>query len=182
MLTIQKHDQRMTANHTNTSLPASVANSNTANSNNRTLASNNPNASSSSLIQPNQQMIISNNKSTILTNDTTNNLKMQDQTANNGLLDLIMCKMVAPFHVVNDPRLLECGSSACYQCIMSSKDQDRNLKCPYCNNVHKIDANKLIINKNLNQFLKLNFRQINQSFSKQLEDSMFALERKLILR
>ena len=89
--------------------------------------------------------------------------------------------MVAPFHVVNDPRILECGSSACYQCIISSKDQDRNLKCPYCNNIHKIDANKLPVNKNLNQFLKFNFRQINQSFSKQLEDSMFALERKYFI-
>jgi uncharacterized C2H2 Zn-finger protein len=100
--------------------------------------------------------------------------------ANTGFLDLIMCKLVAPFHVVNDPRLLECGSSACYQCIVSTRDSERNLKCPYCNNVHKIpaDANKLIVNKNLQNFLKINLKQINQSFSKHLEDSMFALERK----
>lgn len=97
----------------------------------------------------------------------------------NGLLDLIMCKLAAPFHVVKDPRLLDCGSTACYQCIISTKDQDRNLKCPYCNDIHKIDSNRLLINKNLNNFLKFNLRQINQNFSKQLEDSMFALEQKI---
>lgn len=115
----------------------------------------------------------SNNTATSATNNLATN-------SNTGLLDLIMCKLVAPFHVVNDPRLLECGSSACFQCIMSSKDSERNLKCPYCNNIHKIpiDLNKIVVNKNLQNFLKINFRQINQSFSKQLEDSMFALERK----
>jgi hypothetical protein len=99
---------------------------------------------------------------------------------NSALLDLIMCKLVAPYHVVNDPRMLECGSSACYQCIISSKDNERNIKCPYCNGVHKVpaDSNKLVVNKNLQNFLKINYRHMNQNFSKQLEDSMFALERK----
>ena len=130
------------------------------------------------------------NLSNLLNNQITNiaipitslssNSSLSAANANTGFLDLIMCKLVAPFHVVNDPRLLECGSSACYQCIVSTRDSERNLKCPYCNNVHKIpaDANKLIVNKNLQNFLKVNLKQINQSFSKHLEDSMFALERK----
>jgi hypothetical protein len=103
----------------------------------------------------------------------------QSTNTNSALLDLIMCKLVAPYHVVNDPRLLECGSSACYQCIISSKDSERNIKCPYCNGVHKVpaDSNKLVVNKNLQNFLKVNYRHMNQNFSKQLEDSMFALER-----
>jgi hypothetical protein len=111
---------------------------------------------------------------------TNGNNGLATNMSQNGLLDLIMCKMVAPFHVVNDPRLLECGSSACYQCILASKDHDRNLKCPYCNGLHKIpiDSNKLLVNKNLNSFVKFNLKQLNQSFSKQLEDSMFTLERK----
>lgn len=182
MLSLQKQEQQMTANHTNTALTVQTANTTNNTNTNRTINASNNQTASSSLMQPNQQMIITTNKPSLLTNDATNNLKISDQTTNNnGLLDLIMCKMVAPFHVVNDPRILECGSSACYQCIISSKDQDRNLKCPYCNNIHKIDANKLPVNKNLNQFLKFNFRQINQSFSKQLEDSMFALERKYFI-
>ncbi|CAF0709214.1 unnamed protein product [Brachionus calyciflorus] len=102
---------------------------------------------------------------------------------NNGtaLIEMIMCKLVTPFHVINDPRLLECGSSACLDCIMSIKDNDRNLKCPYCNNIHKIpvDTSKLISNKNLQTFLKINFADLNQNFNKQLEDSMFALEQKI---
>ena len=100
--------------------------------------------------------------------------------SNTALLDLITCKLVAPFHVVNDPRMLDCGSSACFSCIMSSKDSERNLKCPYCNKIHTIpmDTSKIVANKNLQNFLKINFRQLNQGFSKQLEDSMFALERK----
>ena len=85
-----------------------------------------------------------------------------------------MCKLVAPYHVVNEPRMLDCGSSACFQCIITSRDAERNIKCPYCSSVHKIpaDANKLIVNKNLQNFLKINFRQINQ-----LEDSMLSIER-----
>jgi hypothetical protein len=100
--------------------------------------------------------------------------------SNTALLDLITCKLVAPFHVVNDPRMLDCGSSACFSCIMSSKDSERNLKCPYCNKIHTIpmDTSKIVAHKSLQNFLKINFRQINQGFSKQLEDSMFALERK----
>lgn len=101
---------------------------------------------------------------------------------NNGtaLIEMIMCKLVTPFHIINDPRLLECGSSACLDCILSVKDTERNLKCPYCNSIHKIptDTTKLISNKNLQTFLKLNFSDLNQNFSKQLEESMFVLERK----
>ena len=101
---------------------------------------------------------------------------------NNGtaLIEMIMCKLVTPFHVINDPRLLECGSSACFDCIMSVKDNDRNLKCPYCNGIHKIpvDNSKLISNKNLQTFLKINFADLNHNFNKQLEDSMTAFERK----
>lgn len=98
-----------------------------------------------------------------------------------ALIEMIMCKLVTPFHVINDPRLLDCGSSACLDCIISIKDSERNLKCPYCNGIHKIpiDTNKLISNKNLQTFLKINFADLNQNFSKQLEDSMFVLERKL---
>ncbi len=137
----------------------------------------------------NQQFIMSNlNNKTFNSNNNNNNANNTNndlnnklpETNNTGLLDLLMCKMVAPYHIVNDPRLLECGSSACYQCIVTSRDQDKNLKCPYCNIMHKIiDPNKLLVNKNLNQFLKFNFKQINQSVSKQLEDSMFLLERNL---
>ena len=87
-----------------------------------------------------------------------------------------MCKLIAPYHVVNEPRMLDCGSSACFQCIVTSRDAERNIKCPYCSNVHKIpaDASKLIVNKNLQNFLKINFRQINQ-----LEDSMLSIDRNL---
>ena len=94
---------------------------------------------------------------------------------NADLLDLVQCKMISPYHVMNDPRLLECGSSACFQCIISKKDADSNLKCPYCSNVHNIplDRNKIIMNKNLQSFLKSNLRQINQ-----IDDSMNTLERK----
>ena len=78
--------------------------------------------------------------------------------ANTGFLDLVLCKLVAPFHLVDDPRLLECGSSACFKCIWAAKDNERNLKCSYCGGVHKIpaDANKLIVNKNVLKFLKTN--------------------------
>ena len=99
---------------------------------------------------------------------------------NTSLLDLIMCKLVAPYHVINDPRMLECGASACFRCVQACKDSERNLKCAYCGGVHKVpvDSNKLVVNKGLQNFIKTNLRQMNDNFSKQLEDSMFALERK----
>ena len=92
-----------------------------------------------------------------------------------------MCKLIAPYHVIQDPRLLECGNSACYSCIVTAKDTDKNLKCTMCNGVHKIplDQNKLLVNKNLQNFLKLNFRQnltqIN-NFTKNFEDAIYSLE------
>ena len=103
-----------------------------------------------------------------------------DLNNNSGIIDLIMCKLTSSFHVINDPRLLECGSSACFQCIVSLQDNEHNLKCSYCNGVHKVpaDLNKLLVNKNLQNFLKTNMKQINQSFSKQLETSLFAFDRK----
>lgn len=114
------------------------------------------------------------------TSSLASNTDGKTSTNSSALIEMIMCKLVAPFHVINDPRLLECGSSACFDCIMTLKDNERNLKCPYCNTMHKIplDSNKLISNKNLQTFLKINFADLNQNFSKQLEDSMFALERK----
>lgn len=93
--------------------------------------------------------------------------------------DLIICKLVAPYHIINDPRLLECGHSACANCIVSLGKQHQAVKCPYCQLAHKLptDPAKLIVNRNLQTFLKLNLAQMNQNFTKQLEDSMFALER-----
>lgn len=96
-------------------------------------------------------------------NNSLNNqailISNNNNTNNASLLDLIRCKLSVPFHVVNDPRLLECGSSACFQCIMSNKNgQNNQLKCPYCKGVHTIpvDVNKLIVNKNLEGFLRNN--------------------------
>lgn len=93
---------------------------------------------------------------------------------NTGVLELVQCKLTSPYHVFNDPRLLDCGSSACFQCIMSAKDVESNLKCSYCNNVHNIpvDVNKITVNKNLQMFLKANLRQVNH-----IEESMVTLER-----
>ncbi len=94
-----------------------------------------------------------------------------------------MCKLSSPFHVVNDPRLLECGSSGCYECILSSRNAENNLNCPYCNNVHSLpaDVNKLIVNKNLQAFVKSSlFRQetlskpvFGQSFNNDLSMESF---------
>ena len=62
--------------------------------------------------------------------------------------------------------MLECGSSGCYECILSSRNSENNLNCPYCNNLHSIpgDVNKLIVNKNLQAFVKSSlFRQETSS-------------------
>lgn len=103
-------------------------------------------------------------------------------TASN-VAELIICKLVTPYHIINDPRMLECGHSACANCIVSIGKQAGGspVKCPYCQQMHKlpVDVNKLITNKNLQTFLKFNLAQINQNFTKQLEDSMLVLERKL---
>lgn len=104
---------------------------------------------------------------------------IMNKSANSLLLNLVMCKLTTPHHLIQDPRLLECGSSACYQCIISSKDQDRNLKCYYCNGVHKIPsdaAGKLVVNKSLEMILK-NETKIN--FNKLMENSIFSVERNL---
>ncbi len=93
--------------------------------------------------------------------------------SSNGVFDLIMCKLITPYHIINDPRLLDCGFSACYSCILACKDSDKNLKCIFCNNTHRIDTNKLQVNKNLHNFLKLNLKQnFNQNLMKQFEDSI----------
>lgn len=128
----------------------------------------------------NTSLVLNGNTNTNGNNNNNNTANSNGLNGNTGMIDLIMCKLTSPFHVINDPRLLECGSSACFQCIISLKDNERNIKCTYCNGVHKVpmDLNKLLINKNLQNFLKTNMRQINQSFSKQLEDSLYAFDRK----
>lgn len=95
-------------------------------------------------------------------------------TNNLSILDLLKCKLSTSFHMVNDPRLLECGATACFQCILHQKDSENKLNCPCCNNIHCIpsNANKLIVNKNLQAFLSVNLQQINH-----LEDTMSLLDR-----
>ena len=185
---------------------SNIVNTNNLNPNSTTTTTNNSNNNIHDLSSVNLSNLLNgqlttltplNNNSQLIQN-TNSNMSIQAATTsinnnlnligsgggvvatNTGLLDLIMCKLVAPYHVVNDPRMLDCGASACHRCIASCKDAERNLKCPYCNGVHKIplDSNKLIVNKNLQSFIKINLKQINDNFSKQLEDSMFALERK----
>ena len=101
---------------------------------------------------------------------------LQNTTA---ILDVVLCKLNSSYHIINDPRILDCGHSACLSCIIQLKDSDKNLKCNYCNSIHKIplDTNKLTVNKNLQTFIKYNFKQnLNQNFLKQFEDSMTSLE------
>jgi hypothetical protein len=115
-------------------------------------------------------------------NTTTHSALLQNT---NAILDVVLCKLNTPYHIINDPRLLDCGHSACLQCIIQMKDTDKNLKCIYCNSIHKIplDTSKLTVNKNLQTFIKYNFKQnLNQNFLKQFEDSMTSLEGIYIIR
>lgn len=104
-------------------------------------------------------------------------------TASN-VADLLLCKMITPYHIINEPRQLECGHSACANCIVSIAKQagGSSVKCPYCSQMHKfpLDVSKLMPNRSLQTLLKFNMAQINQSFTKQLEDSMLVLERNLL--
>ena len=116
----------------------------------------------------------------ISANSATNSAALLQNTT--AILDVVLCKLNASYHIINDPRILECGHSACLSCILQLKDTDKNLKCNYCNSVHKIslDTNKLTVNKNLQTFIKYNFKQnLNQNFLKQFEDSMTSLEGKI---
>lgn len=112
-----------------------------------------------------------------------------------AILELITCKFTTPAHMVNDGRMLECGATACYQCIVNHKDPDKNVKCPYCQGIHKITHDsKLILNKPLNNFLKSNFhnqattitvqnkqpqqqqQHLANNFVKYVDDSLLAIE------
>jgi hypothetical protein len=122
------------------------------------------------------------NKANLLNNNTTTTTSSTTTvaaTSNTALIDLVICKLVSPYHIINDPRLLDCGASACYNCILGVAKEGQAVKCPYCQQMHKLpnDPNKLASNRNLQTFLKINLSQLNQNFTKQLEDSMFALER-----
>lgn len=124
------------------------------------------------------------NKTNLLNNNNSNNTTTTTTTtvaatSNTALIDLVICKLVSPYHIINDPRLLDCGASACYNCILGVAKEGQAVKCPYCQQMHKLpnDPNKLASNRNLQTFLKINLSQLNQNFTKQLEDSMFALER-----
>jgi transcription elongation factor Elf1 len=112
----------------------------------------------------------------ISANSSQNAALLQNTTA---ILDVVLCKLNTSYHIINDPRILDCGHSACLSCIIQLKDTDKNLKCNYCNSIHKIplDTNKLTVNKNLQTFIKYNFKQnLNQNFLKQFDDSMTSLE------
>jgi uncharacterized C2H2 Zn-finger protein len=105
-----------------------------------------------------------------------------------GIIDLITCKFASPTHSYVDPRLLECGASACYSCIVTHKDPDKNVKCPFCQGVHKITHDsKLIVNKSLQNFLKScqnpaaavqnkQQPQTQHHFVKYLDESLLAVE------
>jgi hypothetical protein len=40
--------------------------------------------------------------------------------------------------IYNDPRILPCGDSACYECILDSiqRNQDNQFKCAFCEDIH----------------------------------------------
>ena len=77
------------------------------------------------------------------------NIKQKKKSFNEcfDIIDLITCKLVLPFHVLHDPRMLECGTSVCLKCIESRKNSESILSCPNCNNMHFIsNSHSLIIN------------------------------------
>lgn len=104
------------------------------------------------------------------------------QLQNSSLFEMVLCRLQShtpQCHILNEPRILDCGHSACLGCILAAKDADKNLKCPYCNGVHKIpaDPNKLLVNKNLQTFIKYNIRTtMNQLTIKQNDESLMSYE------
>lgn len=144
---------------------------------------NNPRINNNSISSTSITSSSSSGSSTPSTLSLQNNLNMNNKVVsssnndNSGLYDLIRCKLGTSHHIIVDPRLLECGASACAECIMLNKDSENKLKCPYCNNLHDLpfDLNKLVVNKNLEGFLKNNnLQQMNQ-----FDDSIFTLEQKI---
>ena len=109
------------------------------------------------------------------------NIKQNKKSFNEcfDIKDLITCKLVVPFHVLHDPRMLECGTSVCLKCIESRINSESILSCPNCNNMHSIsNSHSLIVNKNLQSFINSNLKQINENFNNQLEDSICASQNK----
>jgi hypothetical protein len=56
---------------------------------------------------------------------------------------------------LQSPRILPCGDSICFECILIDKNKTELCKCPVCNEIHKIDVNSLprikILEKLLNK-------------------------------
>ena len=131
------------------------------------------------MLQTQQQQAAAAAAQNLLANASSQHSALLQNT--NAILDVVLCKLNSSYHIINDPRILDCGHSACLACIVQLRDTDKNLKCNYCNSLHKIplDTNKLTVNKNLQTFIKYNFKQnLNQNFLKQFEDSMTSLEGK----
>ena len=124
-----------------------------------------------------ENLISSNNICKSVSNPITLN-----EDENLGIIDLITCKFVIPFHVLNDPRLLECGSSACLRCIQECRDTECNLKCPNCKIIHNtpVDSNKLIVNNNLQSFINSYLKVKNDKFQNKLQNSFITWESKSI--
>jgi hypothetical protein len=57
--------------------------------------------------------------------------------------------------IYNDPRMLPCGDSACYECILESiqKYQDNQFKCVFCHEIHH--PCEFVSNKSLAKSIKI---------------------------
>lgn len=53
--------------------------------------------------------------------------------------DILTCKYdKSSQHPLLDPRILPCGSTACFECIQQTTNTNGIIKCSMCNQVHKI--------------------------------------------
>jgi hypothetical protein len=71
-------------------------------------------------------------------------IKMTDSSNEFTIYNLVRCEFNPDDnHIFNDPRSLPCGNSACLSCLEHALDEEGQINCKLCNEIHNVNITEL---------------------------------------
>jgi hypothetical protein len=95
-------------------------------------------------------------------------------------MDNCICDLISD-HILNNPKVLPCGFSACLKCLTKLLDKNGKLDCKCCNQSHLInEPDKLISNVKIATMIKNNSKNFTTELVDRLQKIVNSLQSKLI--
>lgn len=80
-------------------------------------------------------------------------------------------------HILNNPKVLPCGFSACLNCLRKLLDKNGKFICNCCHQTHVIeDPDKLISNVKIANMIRNNVKTFTNELTERLQKTVYGLQ------